>query len=311
MAHMKKYTRAAVNNIIGHNERTHPFGQKENIDPERSYLNQVYRPKEAEGYTPKEYYDKRMSEIKCLNRQNVNTLCSWVITKPEGVDNADKFFKAAFKFMGKRYGFKNVVAGYVHFDETSPHMHFYFIPVKDERVCAKEVVNRYDLQTFHKDLDDYMEREFGFNVGVVNGALKDRKNEDLETFKREEDKRTAAALRAEIEGLEQTKRLLETDLQVKYNKIRKAQQRLEDQKAMMRKNKALSEQLETKLDNLNYSIHEKDFNHAKEYMERLTFQDGSTVYEGYQKHLKELEKELEISYESKDEPSWDDDEWEL
>ena len=311
MAHMKKYTRAAINNIIDHNERTHPFGQKENIDPERSYLNKVYRPKEAEGYTPKEYYDKRMSEVKCLNRQNVNTLCSWVLTKPEGVDNADKFFQAAFKFMAKRYGYKNVIAGYVHYDESSPHMHFDFIPVKDERVCAKEVVNRYDLQTFHKDLDDYMEREFGFNVGVVNGALKDRKNEDLDVFKHESEKRAAAALRAEIEGLEQKQRLFENNLQLKYSKIRKAQQRLDDQKAMMIKNKSLSDQLETKLDNLNYSIHKKDFNYAKEYMEKLTFQDGTTVYDGYQKYVKTLEEELKKTYESKDDISWEEDEWEL
>lgn len=311
MAHMQKYTRAAVNNIIGHNDRTRIYDQRENIDPERSHLNKVYRPKEAEDLSPREYYDKRMSEVKCLNRQNVKTLCSWVITKPEGVQDSEKFFKAAFKFMAKRYGFKNVIAAFVHYDESTPHMHFDFIPVKDERVCAKEVVNRHDLQTFHKDLDQYMEREFGFNVGVVNGALKDRKNEDLETFKREEGKRISATLKAEIEGLEQTQRLYENNLQRLYSKIKKAQERIDKQNEIEKRNMSILSVLKSKLDNVNQELNQENYESAKEYLKMIQFGDGKSGYEHYREYLQELERESQETYDTKEELFWDDDEWEL
>lgn len=53
------------------------------------------------------------------------------------------------------YGEQNVLSAYIHKDETTPHMHFSFIPVtvdKDgkEKLCAKEVVDRKELKTIRK-----------------------------------------------------------------------------------------------------------------------------------------------------------------
>src|SRR5699024_1018286 len=62
----------------------------------------------------------------------------------------------------ERYGEENVLAGVVHNDETTPHMHFAFMPVtydekrEREKVSAKEVLNRNELKSFHQDLDNHL-----------------------------------------------------------------------------------------------------------------------------------------------------------
>ena len=51
------------------------------------------------------------------------------------------------------------MAAVVHYDETTPHLHYAFVPVVFDnkksryKVSAKEVLTRHDLQTFHDDLD--------------------------------------------------------------------------------------------------------------------------------------------------------------
>ena len=61
----------------------------------------------------------------------MNVLCSWVVTVPKDVPEAEyeKFFHATYDFLEKRYGRENVVSAYVHMDEITPHMHFAFVPV--------------------------------------------------------------------------------------------------------------------------------------------------------------------------------------
>ena len=54
-------------------------------------------------------------------------------------------------------------------------MHFAFTPVMYDKkkgrykFDAKTVGSRKDLQTFHKDLDVYLEHELGYRTGVING----------------------------------------------------------------------------------------------------------------------------------------------
>jgi len=73
---------------------------------------------------------------------------------------------------------QNVISAYVHMDETTPHMHFTFIPVTYDpkkgydKVSAKEVLTRLDLRTFHGDLDAEMSQVFGRDIGVLNKATK-------------------------------------------------------------------------------------------------------------------------------------------
>ena len=44
-----------------------------------------------------------------------------------------QFFELSYKFLSERYGEQNVISAYVHMDETTPHMHFLFIPIVDDK----------------------------------------------------------------------------------------------------------------------------------------------------------------------------------
>nr|WP_258089060.1 plasmid recombination protein [Weissella fangxianensis] len=89
--------------------------------------------------------------------------------------NRAPFFEAATNFLNDRYGQENAVAAVVHYDETTPHLHYAFVPVifddKKSRykVSAKEVLTRHDLQTFHDDLDQHLKKVLPFyEHGILN-----------------------------------------------------------------------------------------------------------------------------------------------
>ena len=56
-----------------------------------------------------------------------------------------------------------VISCYRHKSETTEHIHFAFLPVIDRNgekaFCAKEVVGKDDLKTFHTDLAAWMEKK--------------------------------------------------------------------------------------------------------------------------------------------------------
>lgn len=190
MAHVEKFARGTTGVMCGHYGRTEGDGVRrsnENIDPARTHLNYNLAPAHDGGQIA--FMQKRLSEVKLQNRADVKVMCDWVVTlpvtdefkqlKPERQEELTQgFFRASYDFLEKRYGRENVVSAYVHMDEKTPHMHFAFIPVTEDRkkggfkVSAKEVLTRSDLQSFHADLQRFL-GERGIPLAVLNGATKD------------------------------------------------------------------------------------------------------------------------------------------
>ncbi|WP_186312786.1 plasmid recombination protein, partial [Bacillus pumilus] len=91
--------------------------------------------------------------------KDVKVCSDWVVTLPENLKGTSEkeqreFFEKTYEFLANRYGGeKNVLSANVHKDETTPHMHFAFMPVvwdekkQREKVSAKEVLTRKDLKT--------------------------------------------------------------------------------------------------------------------------------------------------------------------
>ena len=176
MAHLEKYTAAATGHMLAHYDRTHSSSTS-NIDESRTALN--YNLAEKDQPIPAlDFLHKRMSEIKVLKRANINVMCDWVITAPESLTPKELplFFSECYKFLTERYGKENVITAPVHMDETSPHLHYNFVPVvKDKKkgipkLSAKECITRKDLNTFHQDLTKHMTAVFGRDIGILNGA---------------------------------------------------------------------------------------------------------------------------------------------
>lgn len=193
MANLKKYTRADAGKILRHNERQTLHKTNKDIDPTRTHLNYSLI---QDGKTARERYDGRMGQVRCYNRKDVKSLCSWVITAPKTlpVEQHEAFFHGCFEFVGNRYGGENMVQGVVHMDETTPHIHITYIPVTDdpkhdcEKVCANIVNNREDLATFHRDLEEAL-LERGIRADVCTGVTRAQGgNRTVEQLKAAHDK---------------------------------------------------------------------------------------------------------------------------
>ncbi|MCL2841765.1 MAG: plasmid recombination protein [Defluviitaleaceae bacterium] len=198
MANMQKYTRSQIGGLTRHYERGqkedgsyYDFGNQE-IDRSRIHLNYNLAPERAGGQLS--FINKRTSEVQCLNRSDVNVMCSWVITAPKDlfVDEYALFFRESYAFLNQRYADadeRNVISAYVHMDETQPHLHYAFVPVVHDqkkgidKVSAKIAIDRVDLQTFHQDLEKHMAAVFGREIGILNEATKDG-NQSIDELKR-------------------------------------------------------------------------------------------------------------------------------
>lgn len=198
MAHVTKFNRGAVGHMLAHYDRSKDVG--EHVHNDRTHLNYNL----AQDFQPMkqlDYLHQRLSEIKVQQRKDVNVLCDWIVTAPKDLAAQDyeRFFKACCNMLCERYGKKNVVSAYVHMDETTPHMHFAFIPVKHvvredkknpgsiieyDKVSAKEVITKRDLQTFHRDLSEHVGRELGYEVSILNEATKEG-NRSIAELKRQ------------------------------------------------------------------------------------------------------------------------------
>lgn len=195
MANVQKYTAAAAGHLVAHYERRMvrdpqsgkmeyiKFGNQD-IDPSRSHLNYNLAPHRDGGQIA--FIRQRTTEARTLKRDDVNVMCSWVVTLPRTDEYGEErsyteheimgFFREAYRTLADRYGEKNVVSAYVHMDETTPHMHFAFVPVIEdkkrggEKVSAKDVLTRQDLKTLHVDLQKRMDERFGDGFfPVLNG----------------------------------------------------------------------------------------------------------------------------------------------
>ncbi len=122
-----------------------------------------------DGLSDYDFVKIELNGILLKTSVSVKILTGWVvaITLPESLQassEADKlkFFEVCHDFLGKRYGFDNIVGRNVHMDETTSHMHKNSV-IHDERkqhrvILPRHKFNRTDLKSFHKDLSVGLER---------------------------------------------------------------------------------------------------------------------------------------------------------
>lgn len=220
MANMQKYTRNALGHMLKHYAREKDqngeyvkFGNA-NIDKILTHFNYTFTSR-TDDLTDYEFIKKRTKELNCLKRKDVNVMATWVVTIPQQYlnkakqdpdeflrDTEDtysyKFFKATYNFLENKYGKDNVVGGYVHVDETTPHMHFAFIPTvwdnkkQKLKVSAKECLNKRQLQKFHPELNAYLNKalkkelkELGMqDIGVITNNNRDKQYIGMEDLKK-------------------------------------------------------------------------------------------------------------------------------
>ncbi|MBJ8073640.1 MobV family relaxase [Bacillus cereus] len=234
MAHVQKYAKGNVQGLSIHWDRKTENHSNQDIDNERSHLN--YDLCEKEGDTLSRMND-RLSEVHCLNRKDVKVCADWAVTLPDSLkgiseNEQHEFFEKTYEFLKNRYGGeKNVLSANIHNDETTPHMHFAFMPVvwdekkQREKVSAKEVLTRKDLKTFHQDLDKFLKKEIPhiYKEGILNDktigvdTVKDLKKHSEEIQKQKDD--MDAEFKGHEQKLEKQIRSVDKELKSKKNEL--------------------------------------------------------------------------------------------
>lgn len=132
MAHLKKIMRGAVPGLAVHFERKTDHHTNKEIDVSQTYLNQDIM---TDGSDMVSRFNARLNDVYCMQRDDVkgrqrlgqSTLPEDLAEAPYEQQSA--FFEETTNFLNERYGQENAVAAVVHYDETTPHLHYAFVPV--------------------------------------------------------------------------------------------------------------------------------------------------------------------------------------
>ena len=176
MAHLQKYKSEATHAILDHCARSRSGTlERDNIDQSRTALNLTLGAADPEA--GKAAILDRIKAVKeshtQITRKKVRAdaveFGDWIITVPQSLPAAlhQKFFTGTFEFLQQRYGTENVPCGFVHLDESQPHMHCPVVPEKAGKLTGKAVFNRKELQSFHSDLQNHLEKELSCHVEIV------------------------------------------------------------------------------------------------------------------------------------------------
>lgn len=176
MAHLAHYKRSGVAAMVGHYDREaeRKGYHRENIDPSRTVQNFAIGADSPDalaaavrarvGQAVAQHEESTGKRI----RKDANVLSDWVITLPKDCprEYAPAFFQICVTAVQARYGKENVPGGFVHMDESTPHVHIPVVPVKDGRLRASKVFTRADLQGFHSYIGKACDTILGFHVSV-------------------------------------------------------------------------------------------------------------------------------------------------
>lgn len=177
MAHLAHYKRSGAAPMLAHYERRPELERgftRENIDASRTAENYAIGADSPQALAAalRARVDDAVREHERTAgkavRRDANVISDWVVTLPRDCPRQDarRFFEVAVDVCRARYGAENVLGGFVHMDEATPHVHIPVVPVRDGRLRSAKVFTRSDLQRFHKDLGRAEDAALGRHVSV-------------------------------------------------------------------------------------------------------------------------------------------------
>ena len=257
--HITKFKLSCMGQIFAHVNRdknqTRKYGNAD-IDPRKTYRNYDLQHGDIDAL------QKRLEEVSHTKRHDLVACCGVVVTLPrelekEHVQSQNEFFEDVKKFLDEKFGKQNCIYATVHMDESTPHLHYGFVPTvvkqrkyrsaekkgqtySQERVCAKEVVTKDMLSKLHDELQERIcATPYFRKVRVVAPTKSKRLNHSLSIS--ELKAKTAEKLEKEVA----TQQLLTAKAEQNANEAvlahKKAQKTLEDSASLSQHLQRLSE----------------------------------------------------------------------
>lgn len=181
ICHMQKFTAGAVKGIEIHNQRTKEGVSHSNPDIDWSKSDLNYDLHNLENQSYHKIIKNRISQLdlKKAVRKDAIVMCNFIITSDkEYFDNktpqeVNQYFLNSYDFLKNRYGTENIISATIHLDETTPHMHFSFVPVtSDGRLSAKSIFTRSELNNLQTDFYKAIGEKHGLERGIEGSTAK-------------------------------------------------------------------------------------------------------------------------------------------
>lgn len=170
IVHMQKFKAGGVRGIQSHNNREYPPKTNPDIDATKTRDN--YHLQQCQNYSQaiKRTIAEQASHTKTVRKDAV-VYCSFIVTSDHDTMSAmdperqRAFFQDSLRFFADRYGHENIINATVHMDERTPHMHLGLVPVKENRLSAKNLFTRQELGQVQTDFVAAVGSKFGLERG--------------------------------------------------------------------------------------------------------------------------------------------------
>ncbi|MDK0764143.1 MobV family relaxase [Clostridium perfringens] len=169
--HLEKYKNGNVAGLQRHNQRENKSYSNNDIDINKSSFNYDLVNEQPISFNKKikNIIDTKRKSDRALRKDAV-VYCECIISSDNDffknleLEEQKRFFDVSLKFLENRIGKDNLVSATVHLDETTPHMHFGFVPMNtDGSLSAKKMVNRSFLREIQENLP-YTLKKHGFDI---------------------------------------------------------------------------------------------------------------------------------------------------
>lgn len=226
---VQKVKRSAVGSMQYHNDRMPGEHSNPNIDPDRRGDNAEFI---EHGSYRAEVNDRieRFRKSGRKVRKDAVVLVEGVMTaSPEFFEGKSRdevmaFFRDGFDFVKSEAGEENMIHFTVHMDESTPHAHFGFTPIKDGTLAWKKFFDgRAALKGWQDRFFEKVSEPWGLKRGEQDTG---RTHKDAAQMRRDAE-REVAELREEAEVQRGAVELANEDLHRTTGEVIQAEQRLE------------------------------------------------------------------------------------
>ena len=193
VCHFGKYKAGNVFGLQKHNQRENENYTNNDIDKARTPLNYDLINKANINYTKKikTIIEANRASQRAI-RKDAAVYCECIISSDSAFfekiteDSQKEFFKGALDYLKNKIGEEFIISANVHLDETTPHMHVGFVPIIDNSLSAKKLIDRKFLREVQDQLPAYL-KNLGFDIqrGIKNSK---RKHKDTKELKKELDR---------------------------------------------------------------------------------------------------------------------------